>query len=78
MADQNLDARRIAKDQQSRIAASAVLGLNAARPFLQLQPTMLRLMADYVELMARNYERGLEAFTGAVEQQSQQPRQAAE
>jgi hypothetical protein len=35
-------------------------------------------MADYAELMARNYERGLEVFTGAVEQQSQQPRQAAE
>jgi hypothetical protein len=83
MTEQSLDARRMAQDQQSRIANAIVLGLNAGRPFLQYQPSMLRLMADYFELMAHNYERGIEVFTGAAEQQTHEarqtpPRQAAE
>jgi hypothetical protein len=78
MAEQSMDARRMAQDQQSRIAAALVLGMNAGRPFFQYQPSMLRLMADYFELMARNYERGIEVFTGAVGQQHHEARQAAE
>jgi hypothetical protein len=67
-ADQSLDARRIARDQESRIAASTLVGLNAAKPFIQFQTSMLRLWADNFELVARNYEKGLEAF-GVIEQQ---------
>jgi hypothetical protein len=78
MAEQSLDTQRITRDQQSRISAAAVLGLNAARPFLQYQPSMLRLMASNFELMARNYERLMEALTTTVEQQHQQTREAAE
>jgi hypothetical protein len=78
MADQSLDARRIARDQESRIAAAAAVGLNAAKPLFQYQTSMLRLVADNFELIARNYEQGLEAFTTAVEQQHYQTRQAAE
>jgi hypothetical protein len=78
MADQSLDARRIARDQESRIAAAAAVGLNAAKPLFQYQTSMLRLVADNFELIARNYEQGLEAFTTAVEQQQHQTREAAE
>ena len=78
MADQSLDARRIARDQESRIAAAAAVGLNAAKPLFQYQTSMMRLMADNFELMARNYERGIEAFATAVEEQHEQARQAAE
>jgi hypothetical protein len=78
MADQSLDARRIARDQESRIAAAASVGLNAAKPLFQLQTSMLRLWADYFEMLARNYENGVEAFTSAIEQQHSQARQAAE
>jgi len=78
MADQSLDARRIARDQESRIAAAAAVGLNAAKPLFQYQTSMLRLVADNFELLARNYERGVEAFTSAVEEQHDQARQAAE
>ena len=67
-ADQSLDARRIARDQESRIAASTLVGLNAAKPFIQFQTSMLRLWADNFELVARNYENGFEAF-GVIEQQ---------
>jgi hypothetical protein len=45
-ADQNLDARRIARDKEGRIAAAASLGLNAAKPFFQFQTSMLRLWPD--------------------------------
>ena len=78
MADQSMDARRIARDQESRIAAAAAVGLNAARPLFQYQTSMLRLMADNFELIARNYEQGIEAFSNAIEQQHHQARQAAE
>jgi hypothetical protein len=77
-ANQSMDARRIAREQESRIAAAAAVGLNAAKPLFQYQTSMLRLLADNFELLARNYERGVEAFTGAVEQQNYQARQAAE
>jgi hypothetical protein len=77
-ANQSMDARRIAREQESRIAAVAAVGLNATKPLFQYQTSMLRLMADNFELLARNYERGVEAFTGAVEQQNYQARQAAE
>jgi hypothetical protein len=67
--NQSLDVGRIA---QSRIAAATAVGLNAAKPVLQFQASMLRLWADNVELTARNYEKGVEAFSAAVEEQLQQ------
>jgi hypothetical protein len=67
-ANQSLDARRIARDQESRLAAAAVVGLNATKPLLQYQTSMLRLWADNCELIARNYEKSLEAFAAAIEQ----------
>jgi hypothetical protein len=78
MADQSLDARRITRDQESRIAAVTAAGLNAAKPLFRYQSAMLRLWADNFEMLARNYENGVEAFTGAMEQQQSQSRQAAE
>jgi hypothetical protein len=68
-ANQSLDARRIARDQENRIAASAAVGINAAKPFVEFQTSMLRLWANNLELVARNYEKGLEAFSTAIEQQ---------
>ena len=78
MADQSMDARRIAREQESRLAAATAVGLNAVKPVFQYQTSMMRLMADNFELMARNYERGIEAFATAVEEQHEQGRQAAE
>lgn len=72
MADQNLDARRVAREQQQRITAAACIGLNALKPVLEFQISMLRLWADNAESAARNYEEGIETFSEAVEQQSQQ------
>ena len=78
MADQSLDVRRMARDQESRIAAAAAVGLNAAKPLFQYQTSILRLWADNFEMVARNYENGVEAFSNAIEQQHHQAREAAE
>ena len=71
MVDQNLDALRVAREQQHRIAAAACIGLNALKPVLEFQISMLRLWADSAESAARNYEEGIETCE-AVEQQLQQ------
>jgi hypothetical protein len=76
-ANQSLDVRRIARDQESRIAATASMGLNAAKSFVQFQTSILRLWADNFELAARNYEKGLEAFSTVIEQQNTNSRREA-
>jgi hypothetical protein len=54
------------------------MGLHAAKPLFQYQTSILRLWADNFEMVARNYENGVEAFTSAIEQQHNEARQAAE
>jgi hypothetical protein len=71
----NFDARSIARDQESRVADAASVGLQAAKPLFQYQTSIMRLWADNIEMVARH---GLEAFTNAVEQQHNETRQAAE
>jgi hypothetical protein len=70
--NQSLDSRRLARDQDSRIAATASIGLNAVKPFVQFQTSMLRLFADNCELIAHNYETHLNALLGAGAGASQQ------
>ena len=67
MADASLEVRRI--------AASAAIGLNAAKPFVQFQTSMLRLWAENLELAARSYETGLDALGMTIEEQRSQTRQ---
>jgi hypothetical protein len=57
--NQNLDRRSL---------AAPVIGLNATKQLLRYQASLFRLWADNCELMARNYERGLEAFNSTTEQ----------
>jgi hypothetical protein len=52
---QSLDARRMAREQESRMAATASIGLNVAQPFVQFQTSMLRVFAESIEQAARNY-----------------------
>ena len=73
MAEQSFDTRRMTRDQERRIAAATAIGLNAVRPLLQFQVSLLRLWADSIEAFAHKYEKG----SGAeVEQQEQQQRAA--
>jgi hypothetical protein len=64
MAEQTFDTR-MARDQESRMAAAAAVGLHA----IKYQALLLRMWADNAELFARNYERGLETFSSAAEEQ---------
>jgi hypothetical protein len=63
MADQSLDARRIAREQEERVAATADIGFKAAKPFVQFQTSMMRLFAENMEQAARNYEKSFEAVS---------------
>jgi hypothetical protein len=72
MADQTFDAPRIAREQEGRLVAASVIGFKALKPIMQFQASMLRLWANNAELLARNYEKGLESFDSTVEQQQRQ------
>ena len=72
---QSLDARRMVREQESRMAATASIGLNVAQPFVQFQTSMLRVFAENIEQAARNYEKSFEAVNSIIAQQSQIPRQ---
>ena len=60
MSDSNFDPRSI--------ATAPIVGLNAATSLLEYQASLLKLWAENCELMARNYEKGLEAFSLATGQ----------
>ena len=62
MADQSMDAPRMARDQESRIAAAAAVGLNAAKPLFQYQTSILRLWAHNFEMVARTMSRASKHF----------------
>jgi len=49
-ANQSLDARRMAREQEGRMAATA---FNVAQPFVQFQTSMLRMFAENIEQAAR-------------------------
>jgi hypothetical protein len=51
-----------------------VIGLNALKPIVHFQVSMMRMWADSLERLARNYERGLEetAATAAERSDKQQ------
>ena len=53
MAEQSFDTRRMTRDQERRIAAATAIGLNAVKPILQFQVSLLRLWADNIEKFAQ-------------------------
>ena len=71
MADQSLDARRIAREQESRIASASAFSMNAVKPIMEYQASVLRLWANSVEMFVRNYEKGVETFCSTIEEQWQ-------
>lgn len=76
MTDQIFDTGRLAEDQQSRVAASTAIGLDALKPMIHMQVSLLRLWADNLEAFAQQYEHGIDAFSSNVECQSPQHRAA--
>ncbi|MCK1741264.1 hypothetical protein IVA80_10385 [Bradyrhizobium sp. 139] len=76
MADTIASANRIARDPQGRITAATAIGMNALKPIMRFQVSMLRMWADSIERFAGNYEKGLEETATAVEEQSGKGRAA--
>ena len=76
MTDQIHDANRFAHDQQRRINAATAIGLNALKPIMHLQVSILRMWADNIERFAGNYGTASEKTASTVEEQSDKHRAA--
>ena len=76
MPDNISNANRFAPDPQSRITAATAIGMNALKPIMHFQVSMLRMWADSIERFAGNYEKGLEETASIVEEQSDKQRAA--
>jgi hypothetical protein len=61
-----------ALDAQRRIMAP----MNAMKPIMDLQVSMLRMWADSIERFAGNYEKGLDETATDIEKQSDKERAA--
>jgi hypothetical protein len=69
MADKTSNA-----NSPARIAAATTL--NALRPVLHFQSSILRMWANSIDRFAGNYEKGLAETTAKVEKQSSKDRAA--
>jgi hypothetical protein len=76
MPDNISNANRSARDSQRRITAATAIGMNALKPIMHFQVSMLRLWADSIERFAGSYEKGLEETATIVEEQSDKQRAA--
>jgi hypothetical protein len=77
MADKTAaNTNRFARDPQRRIAATTAIGMNAFKPIMHFQASMLRMWADSIERLAGNYQKEVEDAATAVEEQSDKERAA--
>jgi hypothetical protein len=73
MADKTTNADRFAGDPQRHITE---IGMNALKPIVHFQVSMLRMWADSIERFAGNYEKALEETATTIEEQSDKQRAA--
>jgi hypothetical protein len=52
MADQTSTTNRFARDSQRRIIGATAIGMNALKPIMHLQVSMLRMWANSIERFA--------------------------
>jgi hypothetical protein len=76
MADKISDAKRLAREQQSRMTAATAMGMNALKPIMHFQVSLLRMWADSIERFADNSQKGLDKTAAAVEEQADKERAA--
>jgi len=74
MAD-SANVNRVAHDAQSRIMATAI-GMDALRPIMHFQVSMLRMWADSIERFAGNYEKALDETATITDEKSGKQRAA--
>ena len=76
MADKSSNSDRLAHDTQRRTTAATAIGMNALKPIMHAQVSMLRMWADSIERFAGNYEKGFEETATAAKEQSDKDRAA--
>ena len=76
MADVTPNANRLARESQGRITAATAIGMNALKPIMHFQVSMLRMWADSIERFAGNYEKGFDETATTVKEQSDKERAA--
>jgi hypothetical protein len=76
MANETVNANRFARDPQRRITAATAIGMNALKPIMHFQVSMLRMWADSMETFAGNYEKAVEETASAVDEKSEKERAA--
>ena len=58
MAD-DTNANRFVRDPPRRIAAATAIGMNALKPMMHFQVSMLRMWAESIERLESNYDKNL-------------------
>ncbi len=76
MTDDAGNGNGLVRDSQRRIAATTAIGMNALKPMLRFQVSLLRMWADSIERFTGNYEKGLEAAATGTNEQSDKERAA--
>jgi hypothetical protein len=76
MNDRTSNANRFELDSQKRVAAATTIGMDALKPIMSLQVSMLRMWADSIERFAGNYEKGVEETVATIKEQSNKERVA--
>lgn len=76
MADNTSSVSRFARGSDRRMPRSTAIGMNALKPILHFQVSMLRMWADSIERFAGNYERALDETATIVEEHSDKERAA--
>jgi hypothetical protein len=72
MADNITNANRFAREPQRRTTAATATGVNALKPIVHFQVSMLRMWADSIERFAGNYEKALDETATTVEERSKE------
>jgi len=70
------NANRFARDPQRGITAATAIGMNALKPIMHLQVSILRMWADSIERLAGNYEKGVDETATTVKERSDKERAA--
>jgi hypothetical protein len=74
-ADQTL-AECFGMAKNTSNTAATAIGMNALKPIVHFQVSMIRIWADSIERFAGNYEKGLEETATTVGEQSDKQRAA--
>ncbi|MBR0736424.1 hypothetical protein JQ581_05735 [Bradyrhizobium liaoningense] len=76
MVDKTATENHFAGDPQRRIAAATAIGMNALKPMMHFQVSMLRMWADSIERLEASYEKRLEETATTREELSDKDRAA--